>query len=117
MSFSLHAVIVKKPIELNQAKKKAKHFINDKPLKFRETITSYRFENFPKNDFESKTFKTKKINDDVSLIFGTHKEGKDELVEGGNIVSDIIDKIGEFLLRNNPITYGVKSGMARAQRK
>jgi hypothetical protein len=52
--------------------------------------------------FHTQIFKTKKINDDVSLIFGTHKEGKDELVEGGNIVSDIIDKIGEFLLRNNP---------------
>jgi hypothetical protein len=117
MSYSLHAVIIKKPITLNKAKQSAKHFITDKPLKYRETNSSYRFENYPKGEFEPKTFKTKKINEDVSLIFGTHKEGKDELVEGGNIVSDIINKIGEFLLRNNPITYGVKSGMARAQRK
>jgi hypothetical protein len=117
MSYTLHAVIVKKPIELNQAKKKAKHFITDKPLKYRETNSSYRFENYPKGEFETKTFKTKKINDDVSLIFGTHKEGKDELIEGGNILDDMINKIGDFLLKYNPITYGVKSGMSRAQRK
>jgi hypothetical protein len=117
MSYTLHAVIVKKPIELNKAKQKAKHFITDKPLKFRETTTSYRFMNYPKEEFQPKTFKTKKINNDVSLIFGTHKEGKDELVEGGGIVDNMIESIGNFLLKYNPLTLGVKHAIKQGQEK
>ena len=117
MSYTLHAVIVKKPIELNKAKQKAKHFITDKPLKFRQTNTSYRFENYPKGEFQPGTYKTKKINDNVSLIFGTHKEGKDELVEGGGIVDTMIEKIGDFLLKYNPLTLGVKSAIKHGQEK
>ena len=117
MSYTLHAVIVKKPIELNHAKKKAKHFITGKPLKYRETNSSYRFENYPKGEFEPKTFKTKKINEDVSLIFGTHEKRQDELVEGGGIVDTMIEKIGDFLLKYNPLTLGVKSAIKQGQEK
>ena len=115
MSYTLHAVIVKKPIELSQAKKKAKHFITDKPLKYRETNSSYRFENYPKQEFKPKSYKTKKINQDVSLIFGTHKEGKDELVEGGSIVDSIIESVGNFLLKYNPLSVGVRHAIKQGQ--
>lgn len=108
MSYTLHAVVVKKPITLNKAKKTAKHFITDKPLKFRETEQSYRFQNYPKEEFEPKTFRTKKLNEDVSLIYGKHKEGKDEMVEGGNIFNDMFNKVAEFLFPYNPLVRNIK---------
>lgn len=115
MSYSLHAVIVKKPIELKQAKQSAKHFITDKPLKYRETKTSYRFENYPKGEFEPKTFRTKKLNKDVSLIFGTHKDGKDELIEGGDILEKIKSGLQNFFLKYNPLSMGIKHVMGQVK--
>ena len=109
MSYSLHAVIVKKPIELKQAKQSAKHFITDKPLKYRETKTSYRFENYPKGEFEPKTFRTKKLNKDVSLIFGTHKERKHELVDGGDLLEKIKTGLQNFFLKYNPLSVAGRS--------
>lgn len=115
MSYTLHAVIVKKPVDLTQAKKIAKNFITDKPLKYRETQTSYRFENFPKGEFEPKTYKTKKLNKDVSLIFGTHKERKHELVEGGDILEKIKSGLQNFFLKYNPLSLGIKSVMGQVK--
>lgn len=73
-SYPLHAVIFKKPYDLETAKKEAKKFINDDKKKFyRETETSYRFRAIPKTKFEKKSFRTKKINSNISLIFGKLK--------------------------------------------
>ena len=70
--FKIHAVVIKKPIELEEAKKIASDIIKDKNRKFyRETKTSYRFRNIPKTKF--KDYKTKKINKNVSIIFGNLK--------------------------------------------
>ena len=69
--YMLHNVIIKKPIPLEEAKKIAKDIIKDNKKKFyRETETSYRFRNIPKTKFVKKSFRTKKINDNVSLTFG-----------------------------------------------
>lgn len=115
MSYTLHAVIVKKPVDLTQAKKIAKNFITDKPLKYRETQSSYRFENFPKKEFIPKTYKTKKLNNDVSLIFGTHEDGKDELVEGGDLLEKIKTGLQNFFLKYNPLSLGVKHVMGQVK--
>lgn len=72
-NYALHAVIIKKPIELEKAKEEAKQFIKDKEY-FRETSTSYRFRNIPKQKFLKSKYRTKKINDKISLIYGKLKE-------------------------------------------
>lgn len=65
----LQAVIIKKPMALGLARKKAQEFINNPKKRFvRETEDSYRFRNIPKGDFFD--FVTKKINDDISLVLG-----------------------------------------------
>jgi hypothetical protein len=66
----LHAVIIHKPITLEQAKKLKSKWIHDDKF-IRETDESYRFRNIPKTKFKS--FKTKVINNKVSLIYGELK--------------------------------------------
>ena len=72
MSYALHAVIVRKPIDLQDAKETARQFIDKNKKFFRETSQSYRFRNIPKQRFDK--FKTKKLNDQVSLIYGKLKK-------------------------------------------
>jgi len=72
--YELHAVIFKKPYDLSTAKQEARDIIKDKKKNFyRETETSYRFRAIPKTKFEKKSFRTKKINDNISLVFGKIK--------------------------------------------
>jgi hypothetical protein len=74
MVYGLHAVVVKKPINYNEAREHAQNFIKDKNKKFfRETLASFRFRNIPKQKFINKSFRTKKINDKISLIYGELK--------------------------------------------
>ena len=50
--WALHAVIFKKPYELEKAKEEIKNFIKDgKKHFYRETNKSYRFRNICKNKF------------------------------------------------------------------
>jgi hypothetical protein len=69
-NWELHAVIVKKPVELNDLQKIQKEFIKTKGKFIRETNTSYRLRNIPKTKFIKKSFRTKKINKNISLVFG-----------------------------------------------
>jgi hypothetical protein len=72
MDYLLHVVIVHKPFPLDQAKKIARDVMKtDKDRYMRETATSYRFRNIPKTKFKS--FFTKVVNPQVSLIFGVPK--------------------------------------------
>lgn len=74
MVYELHAVIIKKPIKLEEAKKIAQDIIKDKSKTFyRETMDSYRFRNIAKTKFDPKTFRTKVINPQISLVFGKLK--------------------------------------------
>jgi hypothetical protein len=68
--WELHAVIVKKPMELNDLQKIQKEFIKTKGKFIRETNSSYRIRNIPKTKFIKKSFRTKKINKNISLVFG-----------------------------------------------
>ena len=72
MDYHLHAVIVHKPFPLNQAREIARDVMKSDTDKFmRETSTSYRFRNIPKTKFKS--FFTKVLNPQVSLVFGIPK--------------------------------------------
>lgn len=70
--YGLHAVIIKKPIDLDEAKRIAKDIIKDNTKTFyRETNQSYRFRNISKQKFIPKSFRTKKIRGrPISLVFG-----------------------------------------------
>ena len=71
MTYELHAVIIKKTIPFEEARKIASEIINNPNRKFyRTTESSYRFRNLSKQKFNKKTFRSKKVNKDITLIFG-----------------------------------------------
>ena len=73
-SYALHAVIVHKPYPLEKAYQEAMSIMKiTKPKFMRETQQSYRFRNIPKTKFQSKSFRTKIINPNISLVFGNLK--------------------------------------------
>ena len=70
----LHAIIIKKKgYNKNDAVVEAAKFKTSKGLFMRETKLSYRFRNIPKTKFEPKSFRTKKINKNISLVYGKLK--------------------------------------------
>jgi dienelactone hydrolase len=72
--YALHAIIIKKKgYNKNDAVVEAVKFKTSKGLFMRETKLSYRFRNIPKTKFDPKTFRTKKINKDISLVYGQLK--------------------------------------------
>lgn len=113
--WALHAVIFKKPYDIEKAKEEAKEFIKDGKKQFyRETVKSYRFRNIAKSKFIKGHFKTKKINKEISLIFGQLKEEHNHL-EGAGIKDFIykpIRKIKEYFKPrqgyNNTTTKNLK---------
>lgn len=110
----LHAVVIRKPISIEEAYKHANDYMNTKKKTYyRETKSSYRFRNIPKQRFIAKSFKTKRINKQVSLVYGELKEKplkKDKTkgagyVERGNVGGNFLDKVNDFILKYNPFTY------------
>jgi hypothetical protein len=72
--YRLHAIIIKKNgTTKNDAVLEAVKFKTSKGLFMRETKLTYRFRNIPKTKFIPKTFRTKKINKNISLIYGQLK--------------------------------------------
>ena len=69
-NWELHAVIVKKNVPLEEVYKIQKEFIKGNKKFIRETNSSYRLRNIPKTKFIKNTFRTKKINKNISLIYG-----------------------------------------------
>ena len=73
MVFELQVAIIKKEVGLEKARKIAEEIIKkDNPF-MRETTDSYRFRNLAKTKFVPSSFRTKKVNDRVSLVFGERK--------------------------------------------
>lgn len=70
MVYELHAVVIRKDVGLDKAKEIAREYIPKNKKFYRETGTSFRFRNIPKTQFKKKSFRTKKLNKDVSLIYG-----------------------------------------------
>jgi hypothetical protein len=66
----LHAVIIKNTIPLNKAKIISKEFIPENKNYYRETKNTYRFRNIPKTKFKKNSFRSKIINDDITLVYG-----------------------------------------------
>lgn len=103
-NYALHAVVVKKPVEMKEAQHLANKFIKGVNRHFvRETKGSYRFRNIPKQKFNK--FKTKKINDKLSAIYGELKPENHHLKGSGmldyfkapvNYVSEKVGMIGKY---------------------
>ena len=68
--YALHAVLIKKSVPLEKAKEHAQEIMKNKKQFYRETKNQYRFRNIAKTKFIKKTFKSKKINPDITLVFG-----------------------------------------------
>lgn len=98
--YGLHAVIIKKgAYSLEEAQKLAKEIIKDnKKHYYRETNASYRFRNISKQKFYPKSFRTKKVNKNVSLVFGKLKPEWEHLEGGGifDFFSRGVQKVKEF---------------------
>lgn len=91
MGYALHSVIIKKPMDLDKAKSLAQDFIKDKKKNFyTELKTSFRFRYIPKGKFVSKSFKTKVINPEVSLLYGELKPEHSRL-EGAGLLDWLKD--------------------------
>lgn len=74
--YALHAVIFKKKNgwTLEKAEEEVNNFIKtNKKHFYRETKSSFRFRNIPKQKFISKTFRTKNLKNGISLIMGELK--------------------------------------------
>lgn len=70
----LHAIIIKKKgYDKNDAVIEAAKFKTSKGLFMRETKLSYRFRNIPKTKFDPKSFRSKKINKNITLVYGKLK--------------------------------------------
>ena len=72
-NYDLHAVIISRTIPINDAIRISKKFIPSNRNYYRETKNSYRFRNIPKTKFYKNTLKTKKINENISLVYGKLK--------------------------------------------
>jgi len=87
----LHAIVMKKPAyrSKEEALKKAKEDFKHTKKYVRETGTSFRVRVVPKQQFQ--TFVSKKINPDMTLVFGT----PNEKYKGGAISTDELSKFVE----------------------
>jgi len=71
--YQLHAVVINKDMPKKEADQHARHILQKNKLTGRETSNSYRYENINKKYFNPTSYRTKKLNNDVSLIFGIPK--------------------------------------------
>lgn len=99
-NYELHAVVIHKPVDLEEAKRLASNFIEKKKHFYRETASSYRFRNIPKTQFKKKSFRTKVVNKQISLIYG-ELEGKK-----GAGIKDTLSNIYNRVKRN-PFGIGI----------
>jgi len=81
--FALQSVIIKKGVPKADALKKAQHIIGKKAFKASETKLTYRFRAIPKTKFISDSFRSKKVNKDITLVFAELKPEHSKLVGGG----------------------------------
>ena len=74
--YYLQVVIIKKTVPFLKAKEEAQKILQrsaKKKIAYRITADTWRFLNIPKTKFETRSFRTKIINDDISIVFGKLK--------------------------------------------
>lgn len=88
--YALHSIIIKKTVPLDEAVQKAKDISKKKKIYMRELVSTYHFRNIPKTKFIPKFFRSKKINKDITLVFGQLKPENSKL-SGEGIFSDLFN--------------------------
>ena len=81
--YALQKVEIRNTIPLAEAEKKYKSITKKKPRKVRESANFYQFRYLPPTKFESRSFRTKVVNDDIRMVFGKLKEGHQKLEGAG----------------------------------
>ena len=71
--FELHVVQVSKDIPLEEAIKISKNFIKGNKHFMKEGKNYYKFRNIPKQKFIKSSYRTKKVNKDIRLVYGQLK--------------------------------------------
>jgi len=102
--WSIHAVLVSTKLKKPEAKKIAIDIIHKQPEFYRKTKDHHRFDNITADHFTK--FRSKVINDNVSIIFGLLKQ--DSKLEGGSIgsfikkgIEKVKDKVKEVFTPRN----------------
>ncbi|NCX94375.1 MAG: hypothetical protein EBX40_06845, partial [Gammaproteobacteria bacterium] len=88
--YAIQGIIIKKSVPLDEAVKKAKDISKKKKILMRELKNTYHFRNIPKTKFEPKSYRSKKINKDITLVFGKLKPEYEHL-SGEGIFSDLFN--------------------------
>jgi len=81
--YALQTVIVKKTVPKDKALEHAKNIIKKKAFKGSETKLTYRFRAIPKTKFIKESFRSKKINPDITLVFAELKPEFSKLMGRG----------------------------------
>ena len=75
----LHAVVIDKKLGLYNAKKKAREILQRRQIQgYKESEESYRFGAIPKTMFDPTSFRSKKIDENITIVFGHLKEDEEE---------------------------------------
>lgn len=72
--FKIHAVKVNKKVPFEKALEHFQNITKSKKTYYKDMKNHYNFRNIPKTKFEPKTYRTKKINKDISIIFAKLKD-------------------------------------------
>lgn len=72
-NFALHAIIITKKLSSDDAQQLANKIANKNVKQYRETKNTYRFKFLPKTKFIQSSYKTKKVNSKLSLVYGELK--------------------------------------------
>lgn len=81
--YALQTIIISKNVPLDRAEQSAKDISKKKKLMMREKDETRHFRVLPPNRFIKKTFRSKKINPDITLTFGELKPEYEKLVGHG----------------------------------
>lgn len=73
LGFAVQTVIIHKPISISKAREYAKNILKKKRVSYREKDKTLHFRNLPKTKFIKGSFKSKKVNDSITLVFGQLK--------------------------------------------
>lgn len=88
--YALHSIIINKSIPLEDAVRQAQDISKKQKIFMRELKHTFHFRNIPKTKFINKSFRSKKINDNITLVFGELKQEHERLY-GKGIFSDAIN--------------------------
>jgi hypothetical protein len=71
--YKVHSVKVSKKVPFEEALKHFQNITKSKKSYYKEMTNHYNFRNIPKTKFEPKSYRTKKANKDISIVFGKLK--------------------------------------------